>query len=130
MVPRSRPCSREVREGRRRKAIQFADAAETVGDLADEAAAVADAYVTLLVHAGIAAADVICCARLGRHAQGESHVEAVELLRTADHTAARHLDTLLKIKTRAGYSHRSATAEDRRRAMRAADVLLAAAGTA
>jgi len=33
--------------------------------LADDANDVADAYVTLCVHAGIAAADVICCTRFG-----------------------------------------------------------------
>jgi hypothetical protein len=57
--------------------------------LADEAADVADAYVTLLVHAGIAASDVICCARLGEHAQGDNHVEAVALLAPLTPTAQR-----------------------------------------
>ena len=47
------------------KAKQFVEAAETVESLADDANDVADAYVTLCVHAGIAAADVICCKRLG-----------------------------------------------------------------
>lgn len=52
----------------------------TVRALADEAADVSDAYVTLLVHAGIAAADVICCQRLGEHALGDSHAEAQKRL--------------------------------------------------
>lgn len=39
-----------------------------------------DAYVPLCVHAGIAASDVVCCAKLGEHAQGENHDEAVGLL--------------------------------------------------
>lgn len=120
MSPLSRPCTPQVREGRRRKAVQFGYAAEAIGDLSDSP----DAYVTLLIHAGIAAADVICCARLGQHAQGESHVEAVSLLRTADPAAARHLDALLKLKTRAGYGHTPVSAPDRRRAQRAADALL------
>lgn len=120
MSPRTKPCTPQVREGRRRKAIQFADAAEAVNDLPDSS----DAYVTLLIHAGIAAADVICCARLGQHAQGESHVEAVSLLRTADSAAARHLDTLLKLKTRAGYGHSQVSTPDRRRAQRAAEALV------
>jgi len=40
-------------------------AAGMVRDLVDENGDVADAYVTLCVHAGIAAADVICCASFG-----------------------------------------------------------------
>lgn len=64
-----------------RRAEQFADAAETIRDFADDEADVGDAYVTLLIHAGIAAADVICCEALGEHAQSESHTAAVELLR-------------------------------------------------
>ncbi len=46
----------------------------------------AEAYVTMCVHAGIAAADVICCWRLNVHHQGESHEEAVTLLRTRRQT--------------------------------------------
>lgn len=73
-------CAPATRQGRLRKARQFADAAEVVADLADDADDVADAYVTLLVHAGIAAADVLCCARLGEHAMGDNHNDAVALL--------------------------------------------------
>ena len=58
------------------KARQFVEAAETVEALADDANDVADAYVTLCVHAGIAAADVICCRRLGEHKAGYSAVPA------------------------------------------------------
>jgi hypothetical protein len=32
------------------------------------------------VHAGVAAADVICCIALGKHAIGEDHHEARDLL--------------------------------------------------
>jgi hypothetical protein len=53
---------------------------------------VADAYVTLCVHAGIAASDVICCSSLGRHAQGDSHEEAAVLLASADKDAAQAED--------------------------------------
>jgi NTP pyrophosphatase (non-canonical NTP hydrolase) len=61
-------CDRTIRQGRMVKAQQFADAATLVQNLAEEAGDVADAYITLCVHAGIAASDVICCARLGRYA--------------------------------------------------------------
>lgn len=83
-----------------------------MADLADQAQDVADAYVTLLVYAGIAAAHVIGCARLGECAHGANHNEAVALLRSADADAARHLETLLKMKTRVGYGHTPASHED------------------
>ncbi len=88
-MARTQPCTQSTHAGRRRKARQFWDAASVVRGLADEAADVADAYVTLLVHAGIAASDVICCARLGEHAQGDNHVEAVALLAPLTPTAQR-----------------------------------------
>lgn len=67
--------------GRRTKAIQFLTAAEEIMDLADDAADVGDAYVTLCVHAGIAAADTICAHRLKQYHSGDNHHEAVVLLR-------------------------------------------------
>ena len=76
-------CDKTIRQGRMAKAEEFADAARVVQDLAEGPGDVADAYVTLCVHAGIAASDVICCARLGRYAQGNDHHEAVDLLKTA-----------------------------------------------
>jgi hypothetical protein len=83
MTPRSVKADDAVRRGRMAKAEQFADAAVVLHELADEAADIADAYVTLCVHAGIAAADVICAARLGEHCRGENHDEAVALLEAA-----------------------------------------------
>jgi hypothetical protein len=109
------------------KAEQFAAAAEVVHDLAEEADDVADAYVTMCVHAGIAAGDVICAAVLGAHAQGENHQEAVKLLATVDKRASRHLATLLKMKTLAGYSHMPVNRDRALRAGRAMDALMEAA---
>ncbi len=126
-MSRARACSPQVRRGRLLKAEQFVLIAGQTLELAEEDVEIADVYVTLCVHAGIAAADVICCARLGEHAQGENHSEAVGLLRSADPDAARHLGILLSMKTKAGYSHTPATAEDSNRAGRAADHLLEAA---
>lgn len=126
-MPRTNPCTPEIRAGRLRKAEQFAEAAENVAELADEIDDVADAYVTLLVHAGIAAADVICCTRLGEHAQGENHNDGVALLRRADDSAARHLEILLRMKTRISYGHTSASHDDQKKAQRAVDALIKAA---
>jgi hypothetical protein len=123
-MPRTRPCPAEIRRGRLRKATQFVDAATLIADQADGEADVADAFVTLCIHAGIAASDVICCARLGQYAQGEDHSEAVALLGKADSGSAKHLRVLLGMKTRAEYSHASVTASDTKRAIRAAEALV------
>lgn len=106
------------------KAGQFLDAAILIREMAGENVEVADAYVTLCVHAGIAASDVICCLTLGAHAQGESHADAVGLLAKANKEAAKHLSTLLKLKTKSGYSHTSPTADEFKRAGRAAEILV------
>ena len=124
---RTQPCTATIRQGRLRKAEQFLTAAGLVRDLAEEHEDVADAFATLCIHAGIAASDVICCVRLGEHAQGENHSETIALLKLADHAAARHLSALLALKTKSGYSHTPVTAEEFKRAGRAAEALVEAA---
>ncbi len=109
------------------KAEQFADAAAVVHELAIEGTDIADAYVTLCVHAGIAGGDVICCSRLGEYSRGENHSEAVNLLATVDRTASKHLQVLLDMKTRAGYSHTPVSRAQVVRAGRAMEWLLRAA---
>ncbi len=89
-MTRTRACPPEVRRGRLRKATQFLDAAHLAWDFAAEDD-IADAYITLCVHAGIAAADVICCARLGEHSQTENHTEAAAHLGKADRDSVKHL---------------------------------------
>jgi hypothetical protein len=105
------------------KAQQFLAAAELIEDaVSDETA---DAYVTLCVHAGIAAADVICCARIGRHAQGDNHAAATALLKRANAAdSAKQLEVLLSMKSKAGYTHLPSSATDVKRAGRAAKSLL------
>jgi hypothetical protein len=119
-----------VRRGRMAKAEQFASAALVIQELADESADIADAYVTLCVHAGIAAADTICAASLGEHARGENHDEAVTLLATVDKTAAAHLRALLGMKTLASYSHTPISGDRARRAGRAMGALMETARAA
>ena len=108
-----------MRRGRLVKAEGFLQAAEDVL-LLDENGQLRDAVVMLYVHAGVAASDVICWARLGLHATGDNHAEAVGLLKKAGAASHRHLATLLGLKTRAGYSHAPASAADVRKATRAA----------
>jgi hypothetical protein len=49
---------------------QFIAAAGVIRELVDEHGEAADAYVKLRVRPGITAADTICCASFGEHAQG------------------------------------------------------------
>jgi hypothetical protein len=121
---RTKPCTLEIRQGRLRKAAELLDAATLIADQADGEAAAPDAFVTLCIQAGIAASDVICCARLGEHAQGQDHNEAVALLSQADSESAKHLRVLLGMKTKADYSHTGISAADAKRAGRAADALV------
>lgn len=112
-----------VRAGRLAKARQFLRVAEDAIEL-DDGSGVADAAVTLFIHAGIAAADAICARVLGEHAQGQDHREAVALLASVDEAASRELETLLGMKTRAGYGHDPIGADRLRRAERAARSLV------
>lgn len=129
-MARTKLCDDVIREGRLTKARTFLEQAEVVLALADDEEDVADAAVTLLVHAGIAAADVICCARLGEHAQGDSHNDAITLLSIADKDAAKHLKVLLGLKTQAGYSALRTTSQNLKRARRASAHLVDAARSA
>lgn len=130
MTRRRRPCTEQTIAGRLRKATQFLDAAETIREFADDEAEVGDAFVTLCIHAGIAAVDVICCRALGEHAQGEDHTEAVGLLqrvRPDGPELAKALEALLRMKTKAGYSETPVSVEQRTRAQRRAAQLVDAA---
>ena len=83
-----------------------------------------ESFVQLCILAGIAAADVICCAKLGHHNQGEDHGSAVALLNSVDGPSAKNLRVLLGMKTRSGYGHRASPADDKKRAGRAATALV------
>jgi hypothetical protein len=117
-------------EGRLRKAEQFLDVAAMVRDLADDEADVGDAFVTLCIHAGIAASDVICCKALGHFVQGEDHLQAVAELSKVTPDGQRlgnDLRQLLQMKNRAGYAAPPVNAGQRKRAWRRAESLVEAA---
>jgi hypothetical protein len=122
------PCPPEVRRGRKKKARDFLTSAQSLGIIVDTPDGT-DSFVQLCVLAGIAASDVICCAKLGHHHQGDDHGSAVALLKTADKPSAKHLAALLGMKTRTGYTHKDALADDRKRAERAATALVEKAMT-
>jgi hypothetical protein len=128
--PRLRDCDDAVVRGRLRKAEQFLEAAETIRDFADDEAEVGDALVTLCVHAGIAASDVICCKALGHYAQGDDHQQAIAELSKVTPGGKRlgkDLQILLAMKTFAGYAAPPVSAEERKRAWRRAESLVEAA---
>ncbi|BBY62097.1 hypothetical protein [Mycolicibacterium helvum] len=121
MSERTRPNTETIRRGRLKKAIEFLDGAILID------VDMPDAAVSLLVNAGIAAADVICVVRLGIYAAGENHNDAVALLAKADNGAEKHLRALLNVKSKVSYTHQSATADERKRSRRAAEALVEAA---
>lgn len=105
MTP-TRPADAAIRAGRWRKAQHFAEAAEACRPVAGpDAHEDGDAYVTLAVHAGIAAADVLCIARLGVYSPTGAHDEALQLLGRAEPRARAALGRLLASKTKAAYTH-------------------------
>lgn len=64
------------------------------------------AATSLAIHAGINASDAICGARLGERAAGDSHDQALALLRTAGKDGIeveKELRRLLPLKTKAEY---------------------------
>ncbi len=116
--------------GRRLKALQFLSAVDEIMELADDAAVIGDAYVTLCVHDGIAGADTITATRLELHHTGDNHNEAVELLRRVEpggSELAGHLAALLGLKTKAGYTHRPVSGQERVQAGRRAHAFVDAA---
>jgi hypothetical protein len=130
VTPRIRKCDEATIAGRLRKAEQFMEGGETIREFASDETDIGDAYVTLCIHSGIAAADVICCIALGTYAQGDDHAEAVAHLssvRPDGKSLGNSLRTLLMMKSRAGYSHEQMSATERKRAQRAAEKLLSAA---
>lgn len=106
--------------------MQFHQAAGDIADLSGRPDGVSDAYVTLLVHAGIAAADVLCCASLGEHSRGENHAEAVVLLARFNADRAKDLSTLLRVKTKAAYGHQRVSVAEQHKAERACERLIEA----
>lgn len=130
MTTRIRKCDERISAGRLRKALQFRDAAMTIREFAEDEAEVGDAFVTLCIHAGIAAADTLCCEALGHHAQGDDHNQAIAELsrvRPGGEELSGDLRALLQMKPRAEYGPVPVTGEQRKRAWRRAERLVEAA---
>lgn len=66
----------------------------------------------------------LICARLGEYSSGESHSQAIELIKQIDQKLVTALSNLLQVKTLAGYTEQSATLDDKRRVKRSAEQLM------
>jgi hypothetical protein len=121
MTPKASP---GTRAGRLQKAIAFRDAAELIEQFMNDGTDLRDAYVTMCVHAGIAAADVICMDALGEYYSGQSHDQAARLLATVDAANSKQLTALLGMKTKAGYSDLPVSNDQLARAKRSMDGLV------
>ena len=111
-MTKSKKCTPEMKIGRLNKAEQFLRAAQLISSSIDDSQ-LANAYVTLCVHAGIAASDLICCSRLGEYSVGADHRSAVALLARIDENSSIHLKTLLDMKGHSGYSEFAASPQVR-----------------
>lgn len=123
---RTKRCTDQVIAGRLAKAEEFLDNAELLAGDDDRR----NATASLFVDAGIAAADVMCCRRLGEHAQGQDHNDAIQLLAMVDDTMAKPLRTLLTRKSGISYGDRALPAREFRKVERAATHLVQGAKAA
>jgi hypothetical protein len=124
---RTQRCTAVTATGRLARAAEFFESAEDMRQRHPERA---NSWVSVYILAGIAAADVICCRALGRHAQGDNHADAVALLRSVQPDGAElasALGILLGMKTKAGYGQEPVSPDDRARAPRRAKQLVDAA---
>ncbi|MBS1890622.1 MAG: hypothetical protein JST59_04970 [Actinobacteria bacterium] len=113
-----------------RKAEQFLAVADRLRHESEEGEEVGDALVTVCVHAGIAASDVLCCKALGHYVQGDDHQQAIaELSKVAPggKELGKDLRALLQMKTQAAYAAAPIGAAERKRAWRKAESLVEAA---
>jgi hypothetical protein len=127
-VTRTKPCDLTSARTRLRHARAYFDVGDLVLD--EDDAAVSTVAVGVFVLAGIAAADAICCARLGERAPGQSHDEARRLLDSATADGKRLADLLAKLlnlKTSAHYGDRLLSSRQAKDARRWASQLLARA---
>lgn len=128
---RTAPCGRREAQARLVAARAFVSAAELVHTEPDDPVlplrGVAAANAVL---AGVAAADVICCVRLGEMFRGEDHAQAIDLLARALPEGARvksDLQRLLGIKDKVHYQAIIVTPTEAVAAIRQAKRVLLAA---
>jgi hypothetical protein len=109
---------------RRKIAQKYLEVADLV---ASEDGAAVNVCVGLAVLAGIAAGDAICISATGERYAGQDHAAGAELLERVDAALGKRLRQLVDLKPGSHYGERLLGAEDRRTALRAAQLLVDAA---
>lgn len=116
---RRQPCTTADARARLHDAEAFLDTAEAAPD--------PDVKATNAIHAGIAAADAVCCFALRERSADANHTAAADLLRTVDAQLAATLVRLLGRKQQAAYESRDVSARDAATCIRQATTLVEAA---
>lgn len=130
-MTRTNRCTKVEARARLKTALAFAQAAGLFADSDEENER--SVCVSNAVSAGIAAADVICCCRLGEYSSSSEHQDAVALLKKVHGVgadAAKSLRTLLDSKNKAQYGFGHPNADATKRCLRAMNKLIGLAKTA
>lgn len=125
---RTSACSRSDAVRRLAHADAFLALAEI--DPFSQSGPVRSASVSNAVLAAIAAADAICCVRIGVRSSGEDHGSAARLLLDAGASgaaAAERLSSLVGVKTKAQYESVDPSVSEAKRALRSAREIVAIA---
>ena len=118
-------CSRDDARNRLKRAESFLVVADLVlGERIempdqDDAINLSGVAAALAVLAGIAAADAVCCHRLGVRFRGQDHIQAVKLVRQVSPNGddlGQDLDRLLDLKDNAHYGILGVSDADARKA--------------
>ena len=120
-------CGKAVAQNRLNIAREYQELAHSKSDAESDAARNARAGNAIL--AGIAAADAMCCIRLGERSTSSDHSDAVLLLKKVNPLMAQKLATLLGIKSISHYGETFIGIETLKSSLRAMDQLVEAAIT-
>lgn len=104
---KTRSAARPECDQRLARAREFWHAAEALADLEQAPNAIAAEYVLC----GIAAADAICCRRLGEYSRSDDHNDAVDLVKRVDPGLAPSLSRLLTDKSLDAYGAAAVSAK-------------------
>jgi len=118
-------CGRVQAKNRLDVAKQYQTLAHLKSD--EDIGAARNAAAGNAVLAGIAAADAICCLRLGERSSSSDHSGAISLLAKVDKKLAQHLATLIGDKSTSHYGDTFIGIESLKGCLRAMDHLVQAA---
>lgn len=122
---KSSVCGRKSAQDRLDVAREYQELAHSKSNL--ETGAVRNAMAGNAILAGIAAADAICCIRLGERSTSSDHSDAVLLLAKVNSELAQKLSTLIGSKPTSHYGENFIGIETLKSCLRAMDQLVLAA---